>query len=104
MRIISTIIIFYGAMLLPFKNCPMNVLISSLLKFETEAIRVSSLNIHEQVIPSLQLSRETVYIYGLTKTKKFAAKNPDSFWLKLSLFPLPSGADVILTRRFLILH
>ena len=50
------------------------------------------MNLHEQVIPSLQLSRETVYIYGLTKTKKFAAKNPDSFWLKLSLFPLPSGA------------
>ena len=45
------------------------------------------MNLHEQVIPSLQLSRETVYIYenGLTK-------NPDSFWLKLSLFPLPSGA------------
>ena len=43
------------------------------------------MNLHEQVIPSLQLSRETVYIYGLTKTKKFAAKNPDSFWLKLSL-------------------
>ena len=28
MRIISAIIIFYGAMLLPFKNCPMNVLIT----------------------------------------------------------------------------
>ena len=53
MRIISAIIIFYGAMLLPFKNCPMNVLVSSLLKFETEAIRVSSLNIHEQAFSAI---------------------------------------------------
>ena len=61
------------------------------------------MNLHEQVIPSLQLSRETVYIYGLTK-------NPDSFWLKLSLFPLPSGAvkrnhdQKILDFTFIVFH
>ena len=32
MRVISAILIFYGAILLPFKNCPMNII--RLIEFE----------------------------------------------------------------------